>query len=129
MSKVSAHSVNKIRKFCLTFAGVEEKQVGDPANILSYSVGAKKFAYFKTSDPEKWRFSFRVTPERFLELTDQSDIKPARYMHRFHWVSVVNLNSISDAYLKELITWSYEKARRSLPNKIQTQILNEINSN
>jgi len=30
-------------------------------------VGGKKFAYFKTSNPERWRFSVKVTPARFVE--------------------------------------------------------------
>jgi hypothetical protein len=35
-----------------------------------YTVGGRKFAYFKTSEPERWRFSTRVAPDRFIELTD-----------------------------------------------------------
>jgi hypothetical protein len=34
-----------------------------------YEVAGRKFAYFKTSAPERWRFSVRVTPDRFVELT------------------------------------------------------------
>ena len=52
--------------------------------------GGRKFAYFKTSEPEQWRFSIRTTPERFMELTDVPGIKPARYMAKFHWVTIVN---------------------------------------
>ena len=96
--------------------------MGPPNNILAYIIGDKKFAYFKTNEPEKWRFSIRVTPERFLELTDQPGVKPARYMHRFHWVTIVDVNQFNEDYLSELILWSYNKALQSLPKKQQTAL-------
>ena len=114
--------IASVKKYCLTFPGATEKESGEPSNVLTYYVGDKFFAYFKTSEPERWRFSFRVTSDRFLELTDQPGIKPARYMHRFHWVTVVNVSSIDAGYLKELIAWSYDKAFSRLPKRVQQQI-------
>lgn len=114
--------VEAVRQFCLSFRGAAGKLSGEPSNVLVFSVGGKSFAYFKTSDPERWRFSFRTTPERFLELTDQPGIKPARYMHRFHWVTVVQVASVDAGYLRELIEWSYQKALASLPKKRQRAI-------
>ena len=101
----------------MSFPGVEEKLSGDPSNVLTYKVMGKSFAYFKTSDPEKWRFSIRTTPERFVELTEFPGIKPARYMHRFHWLTIVKIETISDSNLKEWVTWSYQKAFQSLRKK------------
>ncbi len=109
--------VSEVKKYCSSLVGVNTKVQGEPNNVLVYYVGAKKFAYFKTSAPEKWRFSLRVTPERFLELTDQHGIQPARYMHRFHWVTIVQVQSVHDDYLKELIQWSYNKALSALSKK------------
>jgi|TARA_B100000965_G_scaffold399236_1_gene418801 predicted DNA-binding protein (MmcQ/YjbR family) len=118
----AAMNVASVKQFCRSFAGVTEKISGHPANILTYSVADKKFAYFKTSEPEQWRFSFRATPQRFLELTDQPGIRPARYMHRFHWVTVVKVASMDEAYLRELIQWSYDTALSALPKKVQREI-------
>jgi len=101
---------------------VVEVDSGHPNNIQKYVVCGKQFAYFKTSDPEMWRFSFRVSPGAFLELTDQTGIKPARYMHRFHWVTIIDISTIDDDYLKELINWSYLRAVKSLSKKIQSEI-------
>ncbi len=115
-------NAGQVRHYCMTFAGALEQDSGHPSNVLTFSIRDKKFAYFKTSEPEKWRFSVRVTPERFLELTDQMGIKPARYMHRFHWVSFVDVGSADEDYLKELITWSYEKALSTLPKKVQAEL-------
>jgi predicted DNA-binding protein (MmcQ/YjbR family) len=104
----------QLKKYCERFPGATSKLHGHPSNVLVYSVGDKQFAYFKTSEPEKWRFSIRVTPDRFLELTDVPGIKPARYMGRFHWVTIVNPASVPPAYLRELVEWSYKKAIGSL---------------
>ena len=60
--------------------------------------------------------------QRFLELTDQPGIRPARYMHRFHWVTVVKVASMDEAYLRELIQWSYDTALSALPKKVQREI-------
>lgn len=113
---------HQLISLCLSYSGAEEVLSGHPHNIKSYSVGQKKFAYFKTSQPEKWRFSLRVTPERFLELTDQLGIKPARYMQRFHWVTIVDVQTIEDESIKELLNWSYKKALSSLSKKRQAEI-------
>ena len=116
-------NVDQVKSYCRTFSGVVEKDNGHPSNVLSFSVERKKFAYFKTSDPEKWRFSLRVSPDRFLELTDQRGIKPARFMHRFYWVTIVNVCAMDEGYLKELITWSYHKGFNCLPKKVQAEII------
>lgn len=115
-------NINQVKEFCLSLPGVTERESGHPSNLLSFSVGDKKFTYFKTSEPERWRFSFRVTPERFLELTDMPGVKPARYMARFHWVTIVNVNAFDSDYLKELIDWSYKKSLSRLPKRVQSEI-------
>jgi predicted DNA-binding protein (MmcQ/YjbR family) len=115
-----------VKKLCASYSAATSELAGTPNNILSYSVGGKKFAYFKTSDPEKWRFSIRTTPSRFLELTDMPGIKPARYMGRFHWITIVDVSTVPDDYLSELITWSYHKALASLPKHQQSMIVGEF---
>ncbi|WP_293268226.1 MmcQ/YjbR family DNA-binding protein [Neptunomonas sp.] len=114
-------NTDQLRNYCQSFKGATEKDSKHPSNILSFSIAEKKFAYFKTSEPEIWRFSIRVTPERFLELTDQPGIKPARYMHRFHWVTIINVQAMDEEYLKQLVLYSYQKAMSSLPKKTQNQ--------
>jgi predicted DNA-binding protein (MmcQ/YjbR family) len=104
----------RLQDFCGRFPGASCQLHGHPGNVLVYSIGGKNFAYFKTSDPEKWRFSIRVTPDRFIELTDIPGIKPARYRGRFHWVTIVDVGSLPAEYLRELVEWSYQKALGSL---------------
>lgn len=114
--------VTEVKKFCLKLTAATASERGEPANVLTYKVKGRNFAYFKTSEPERWRFSIRVSPERFLELTDQPGVKPARYMHRFHWVTIVNVSEFDPEYLTELIEWSYRKACSTLSKKTQQEL-------
>lgn len=107
-------NVEELKSFCRGFAGAAETLRGAPDNVLTYAVAGKNFAYFKTSEPEMGRFSIRVSPDRFVELTGCPGIKPARYMGRFHWVTIVDVARFPPTYLAELVEWSYYKALASL---------------
>ena len=69
-------NVTQLKGFCRGFPGATETLYGEPYNFLVYSIGSRKFAYFKTSQPERWRFSTRVAPDRFIELTDMPGVSP-----------------------------------------------------
>lgn len=114
--------VAELKAHCSLYPATESDLFGPPSNVLVYSVGAKQFAYFKTSAPEKWRFSVRTSADRFLELTDVPGIKPAKYMARFHWVTIVDVRTVPTDYLKELVAWSYNKAMTSLTKRQQIAI-------
>lgn len=103
-------NVTAVKELCSRYPGATSTLYGPPSNVLVYYAGGRKFAYFKTSEPEQWRFSICTSPERFLELTDIPGIKPARYMARFRWVTIVDVGTLPDDYLRELIEWSYTKA-------------------
>ena len=115
-------NVPQLQKFCRGFIGATETLYGEPYNFLVYAVGGNKFAYFKTSHPERWRFSTRVSPDRFIELTDVPGVKPARYRGRFYWITIVNVSSFPALYLTELVEWSYQRAFASLSKARQTAI-------
>ena len=110
-------NVRELKSFCHDFPGAVCTRYGEPYNFMVYAVGGKKFAYFKTSTPERWRFSVRVAPNRFIELTDIRGVKPARYRGRYHWITIVSVRSFPALYLAELVQWSYDKAHASLSRK------------
>lgn len=118
-------NTEQLKTFCGGLPGAAERLSGEPINVLWYSVGEKNFAYFKTSGPERWRFSIRVTPERFLELTDRPGVKPARYMGRFHWVTIVDVAQFHEPYLIELVEASYRRALGSLSKVKRTALVGE----
>ena len=113
----------RLKEFCARLPGATVQLHGEPANILVYSVDGKRFAHFKTSQPEQWRFSIKVPSERFLELTDVPGIKPARWLARFHWITIVDVRSVPDDQLRELVQWSYRKALESLSKARRTALL------
>lgn len=114
--------VRQLKAFCKRLPGAVEVLHEAPANILSYAVGGKYFAWFKTSEPERWRFSLRVTSERFLELTDMPGCKPARFMARHRWITIVRVERMPEDYLRELVEWSYRDAFGRLTKKKQREI-------
>jgi predicted DNA-binding protein (MmcQ/YjbR family) len=116
-------ATTRLKDLCSRFPGASCQLHGHPDNVLVYSVGGKTFAYFKTSDPEKWRFSIRVTADRFVELTDVPGIKPSRYRGRYHWVTIVEVRSVPAGYLGELVEWSYRKALGSLSKVRRNQLI------
>ena len=103
-------TVAELKRFCRAFPHAIATDHGEPWNFLVYSVAGRTFAYFKTSAPERWRFSVRVTPDRFIELTDMPGVKPARYRGRFHWITIVDVARFPPGYLRELVGASYERA-------------------
>jgi len=110
-------NVAQLQRLCARYPAAERVEHGEPSNVLVYSVGGKTFAYFKTSPPEQWRFSLRTPRDRFLELTDVPGIKPARYLGRFHWITVVDVRSVPPGELREWLAWSYHKALSSLSQR------------
>lgn len=117
--------VRSLKAHCARYPGATSRSLGEPYNVLLYEIGGRQFCYFKLSEPEKWRFSFRVTGERFLELTAQPGIKPARYMGRHRWVTVVDVRSVPAAYLQELVTWSYHDALGKLSRKRRRELVGD----
>ena len=112
-------NVQQLKRLCRTCPGATETLYREPSNFLVYQISGKKFAYFKTSEPERWRFSIRVSPDRFVELTDVGGVKPARYRGRYGWITIVKVHKFPEAHLIELVQWSYQKALVSLSRSKQ----------
>jgi predicted DNA-binding protein (MmcQ/YjbR family) len=101
-----------VKRYCRSLPDVVETRYGAPDNWLVYSIRGRKFAYFKTSEPERWRLSVRVTPDRFVELTEVPGVRPARWRGRYGWVTIVEVSRFPAQYLQELVRASYARAAR-----------------
>jgi len=103
-------NVAQLKRYCRSLPNAAEVDSGEPYNWLVYSVRGRKFAYFKTSEPERWRFSVRVTPDRFVELTEITGVRPARYRGRYGWITIVDVTAFPGDYLRVLVEASYARA-------------------
>ena len=112
----------QLQRFCKNLPGANERLLPPPFNILVYSLDDRNFAYFKTSEPEKWRFSIKVSPDRFVELTGIPGVKPARYRGRYHWLTIVDVASFPADYLRALVLWSHQHALSGLSRSRQRSI-------
>jgi len=89
---------------------------------LVYSVAGKMFAVTCLRGPDRGRLSFKVDPERFLELTDQPGIVPAHYMARAFWITIVEPERFARAELEAFVRHSYELVRARLTKKMQAKL-------
>ena len=109
-------NVDTIRAYCLSFPhAVEKLQWGDALCFkVGKKVGGKIFTIVGLDD---LRVCFKCTPERFAELIEREDIRPAPYVGRYKWVMLDRLDALRDDELRELIGLSYEMVAAKAPVK------------
>jgi len=96
--------VESIRHFCFSFPdSTENLQWGED---LCFKIRGKIFAVLDLGSVPQ-RLSFKCTPEKFAELTEQEGISPAPYVGRYKWVSLERLSVLPAPELKDLIRDSY----------------------
>ena len=96
--------VESIRHFCFSFPdSTENLQSGED---LCFKIRGKIFAVLDLGSVPQ-RLSFKCTPEKFAELTEQEGISPAPYVGRYKWVSLERLSVLPAPELKDLIRDSY----------------------
>ncbi len=112
--------IESVRSFCLSLPHVDEKvQWG---NDLLFRIGEKMFAVVSLEPASDHCMSFKCTPEKFAELTEQDGIIPAPYVARYHWVALERFDVLSDRELKELLRTAYGLVRDKLPAKTKRQL-------
>lgn len=112
--------IEEVRNFCLSLPHVTEKvQWG---NDLLFRIGEKMFAVVALDAASDHVLSFKCTPEKFAELTEQSDIVPAPYVARYHWVALESFDALPDQELMALLSNAYELVLAKLPKKVRTKL-------
>jgi predicted DNA-binding protein (MmcQ/YjbR family) len=94
-----------IRKYCLSFPQAKENLQWE--DDLCFKVNKKIFVMLGL-DSVPQRMCFKCTPEKFAELCEYEDVRPAPYVGRYKWVMLDRLDALPDAELKDLIRQSYE---------------------
>lgn len=112
-------NIEQLRKFCLSFPGATEdiKWGAD----LCFCVGEKMFCV-TGADSVQSGLSIKCTPEKFDELIERNGIDPAAYVGRYKWVRIEDLDAVSPAELKDLISTSYKLVRDKLPKKLREEL-------
>lgn len=104
-------NLESLRQYCLSFADATENvQWG---NDLVFKIGGKMFTV-ACLDPGETKVSFKCTPEEFAELVEQDGVKPADYVARYHWVTLLRWDALPDREVRRLVKDSFEmvKAKR-----------------
>jgi predicted DNA-binding protein (MmcQ/YjbR family) len=112
-----------LEKFCNGWAGVASSIKWE--DDLVYTVTGKMFTVLCLRGPDAGRISFKVDPERFLELTDQPGIVPAHYMARAFWITLAEPANFKVAEIEAFVRHSYELVRGKLTKKMQAKLAAE----
>ncbi|HXZ33807.1 MAG TPA: MmcQ/YjbR family DNA-binding protein [Terriglobales bacterium] len=110
-------NADSIRKYCLSFPHVTENlQWGDD---LCFKVAGKIFAILGL-DSVPQRMCFKCSPEKFAELCELEDIRPAPYVGRYKWVMLDRQDALREEELKDSIRQSYEMvaSKAKLRNRV-----------
>ncbi len=112
----------QLKTFCGAWPGVASGIKWE--DDLVFTVASKMFAVLCLQGPDRERLSFKVDPERFLELTDQPGIVPAHYMARAFWVTIAEPSRFTRAQIEEFVRHSHDLVRARLSKKLQAKLGN-----
>jgi len=119
-------NIQQLYEFCLSKKGVTEHFPFDE-DTLVFKVGGKMFCLtsLKVWESGMPSMNLKCDPEKAIELRAEYEaIRPGYHMSKVHWNSVDFNKDVSDKMMCELINHSYDLVFKSLPKKIQNEILN-----
>jgi predicted DNA-binding protein (MmcQ/YjbR family) len=107
-------NIDWIRDLCLSFPQTTEQiQWGDD---LVFKVAGKIHAVTVLHPAKIW-LCFKVSPEKFAELTERPGIIPAPYLARAKWVALETKDALPPDELAQLLRESYDMVVAKLPRK------------
>lgn len=108
-----------IRRYCLSFPAAKENLQWE--DDLCFKINGKIFVVLGL-DSVPQRICFKCTPERFAELCEMEDIRPAPYVGRYKWVMLDRLDALRDDELREGIAQSYAMVAKKGGAKPKKQV-------
>jgi predicted DNA-binding protein (MmcQ/YjbR family) len=108
---------DSIRKYCLAFSDATETLQWE--DELCFKVRGKIFVMLGL-DSVPQRLCFKCAPDKFAELCEFEDIRPAPYVGRYKWVMLDRLEALPDEELKDCIRQSYDMVESKYRAKTQT---------
>ncbi len=107
-------NIDRIRDLCLSFPSTTEHIVwGDD---LVFKVAGKIHAITVLKPAKTW-LCFKVSPEKFAELTERPGIIPAPYLARAKWIALETKDALPSDELALLLRESYDMVVAKLPKK------------
>lgn len=85
-------------------------------NHLCFNVGEKLFL-ITSPDEVPVSASFKVSADRFEQITDREGVIPAPYLARYKWVQTDDIARFTHAEWNELVRESYTLIAAGLSNK------------
>jgi predicted DNA-binding protein (MmcQ/YjbR family) len=110
-------TIEDIRDLCLGLKAVTEDIKWE--NHLCFSVGGKMFI-ITSPDEVPPTASFRVSDEDFDKLTQRAGIIPAPYLARYKWVMVEDIDLLTPAQWKSLISEAHTLVAKKLSTRQRT---------
>ena len=107
-------NIDWIRNLCLSFPQTTEQiQWGDD---LVFKVAGKIHAVTVLKPAKIW-LCFKVSPEKFAELTERPGIIPAPYLARAKWIALETKDALPSHELTQLLRESYDMVVAKLSKK------------
>jgi predicted DNA-binding protein (MmcQ/YjbR family) len=109
-------NIDWIRDLCLSVPQTTEQiQWGDD---LVFKVAGKIHAITVLHPAQIW-LCFKVSPEKFAELTERPGIIPAPYLARAKWIALETKDALPSDELAQLLRESYDMVIAKLPKKVR----------
>lgn len=109
-------TIEDIQRICLQLKGTTQDIKWE--DHLCFNIGEK--IYLITSpDSVPQTASFKATEEDFIALTEREGIQPARYLARYKWVQLDDINRLSNEEWEKYILQSYQLVFSKLPGKVK----------
>jgi predicted DNA-binding protein (MmcQ/YjbR family) len=116
-------NIEELRDHCLQLRGVtEDFPFGE--DTLVFRVAGKIFLLIGLTEGN--RFNVKCDPELAAELRERyNEVKPGYHMNKKHWNTVYMDGHLTNKQLCEMIDHSYDLILKSLPKKMQEEILSK----
>lgn len=116
------------RAFLLSLPHVAETlQWGD--NLVFWvgdkAIGGKMFALINLTPGKHGVLSFAAGPERFAELVEREDLRPAPYFARIHWVALDGWSALPSRELEDLLRAAHALTLQKLPYRVRESLTSQ----
>ncbi len=120
-------NIESFREFCLSLPATGEKMPFDQETLV-FTVMDKMFALTNIEKFES--VNLKCDPEEAIRLREMySSIIPGWHMNKKHWNTILLDGSLDDTQLQHWIKHSYDCVVRSLPKKVQNELMKAMEEN